>query len=91
MENQLNDGEERINEANLRYLSQFHPSHVNKLLSALASDLPLDPIRIRETLPPPLPLPSLSPAPTSPAIDQPFKVSNLLATIDLYFSLIDFS
>lgn len=48
-------GEKGICEANLRYLSQLHNPSLNKLLSTLASDVPLDARRIKQSL---FPIPS---------------------------------
>jgi hypothetical protein len=42
--------ERSINESNLKYLSQIQNPSINKLISTLASDIPLDPIRIRQKL-----------------------------------------
>lgn len=42
--------EHTINESNLRYLTQFQNPSLNKLLSTLASDVPLDPVRIKRQL-----------------------------------------
>jgi hypothetical protein len=46
----MNEGEKGICEANLRYLSQFQNPSLNKLISTLASDIPLDAERIKQSL-----------------------------------------
>ena len=46
----MESNKEYINKANLQYLSKFQDSYVNKLLSTLESDIPLDPIHIKHSL-----------------------------------------